>query len=126
MDNTKYIGMDVHKETISIAVLNSAGKLVMESVIETKASTIVEYIRGLRGDLHVTLEEGTWAACLYDLLRPYVKEVLVCDPRKNALPRLASRNKSSRPSRQGIAELSSYPLRGLSWQALNFQLNPTH
>src|ERR1035437_3855460 len=29
MDNTKYIGMDVHTETISIAVLNSAGKLVL-------------------------------------------------------------------------------------------------
>ncbi len=47
MDNTKYIGMDVHRETISIAVLDSAGKLVMESVIETKAITIVEYVRGL-------------------------------------------------------------------------------
>jgi len=34
MDNTKYIGMDVHTETISIAALISAGKLVMESVIE--------------------------------------------------------------------------------------------
>ncbi len=56
MDNTKYIGMDVHKETISIAVLNSAGKLVMESVIESKAITIVDYIRGLRGDLRITLE----------------------------------------------------------------------
>jgi hypothetical protein len=33
MDNTKYIGMDVHKETISIAVLDASGKLVMESVI---------------------------------------------------------------------------------------------
>ena len=32
MDNAKYIGMDVHKETISIAVLNAAGKLVMECV----------------------------------------------------------------------------------------------
>jgi hypothetical protein len=37
MDKTKYIGMDVHKEAISIAVLNSSGKLVMESTIETKA-----------------------------------------------------------------------------------------
>jgi hypothetical protein len=27
----KYIGMDVHKETISIAVMNGDGKLVMES-----------------------------------------------------------------------------------------------
>jgi hypothetical protein len=77
MDNRKYIGMDVHKETISIAVLNSSGKLVMESIIETKASTIVQFFQGLRGDLHVTLEEGTWAAWLYDLLRPHVTEVLV-------------------------------------------------
>jgi hypothetical protein len=34
MISTKYIGMDVHKESISIAVRNSAGKVVMESVIE--------------------------------------------------------------------------------------------
>ena len=32
MDSTKYIGMDIHKETISIGVMNSAGKLVMESI----------------------------------------------------------------------------------------------
>ena len=36
--STKYIGMDVHKESISIAVMNSVGKVVMECVIETKAS----------------------------------------------------------------------------------------
>jgi len=34
--DVKYIGMDVHKEAIVIAVLNEGGKLVMESVIETK------------------------------------------------------------------------------------------
>src|SRR3984957_14784054 len=85
MDNAKYIGMDVHQATISIAVLNSSGKLVMESVIETKALTMVQFVRGLRGDLHVTLEEGTWAAWLYDLLKPHVSQVVVCDPRKAAL-----------------------------------------
>jgi hypothetical protein len=57
MDSAKYIGMDVHQATISIAVLNSAGKLVMKCVIETKASTVVQFVRGLRGDLYVTLEE---------------------------------------------------------------------
>jgi len=65
----KYIGMDVHKETISIAVMNGEGKVVMESIIETKASTILQCIQGVHGDLHVTLEEGTWAAWLYDLLK---------------------------------------------------------
>jgi hypothetical protein len=41
MTSTKYIGMDVHKESISIAVLNFAGKVVMECVIESKASTLL-------------------------------------------------------------------------------------
>jgi hypothetical protein len=78
----KYIGMDIHKEAISIAVMNGDGKLVMESIIEAKASTILQFIQGLRGDLHVTFEEGTWAAWLYDLLKPHVTKLVVCDPRK--------------------------------------------
>jgi hypothetical protein len=43
-----------------IAVLNSSGKLVMESIIETKANTILEFVHGLRGSLYLTFEEGTW------------------------------------------------------------------
>jgi hypothetical protein len=35
----------------------------MESILETKASTIVEFFAGLSGTLLVTFEEGTWAAC---------------------------------------------------------------
>ena len=34
----KYIGMDVHKEATVIALLNASGKLVLESIVETKAS----------------------------------------------------------------------------------------
>jgi len=103
MDKAKYIGMDVHKETVSIAVLDSSGKTVMESVIETQALTIVQFVQGLRGELHITLEEGTWAAWLYDLLRPHVNEVVVCDPRKNAL--LKTGNKSDRIDARKLAEL---------------------
>jgi hypothetical protein len=46
MDSAKYIGMDVHKESISVAVRNAAGKIVMECVIETKASTILQFFDG--------------------------------------------------------------------------------
>src|SRR5215475_12962461 len=60
----KYIGMDVHKEAIVIAVLDGSGRLVMESIVETKASSILQFIHGLRGELHVTWEEGTWAGWL--------------------------------------------------------------
>ena len=92
MDSVKYIGMDVHKESISIAVRNGAGKIVMESLIETKASMILQFIDGLRGDVHVTFEEGTSAAWLYDLLKPQVTKLVVCDPRKNASMREGNQN----------------------------------
>jgi Transposase len=103
MVSTKYIGLDVHKETISISVMNSAGKVVMECVIETKASTILQFIHGLSGDLYVTFEEGTWAGWLYDLLKAHVTKIVVCDPRRNAL--LKEGNKSDRIDARKLAEL---------------------
>jgi hypothetical protein len=104
MNDAKYIGLDVHQATISATVLDSTGKLVMESILETKAETILQFILGLRGSLHVTFEEGTCAAWLHDLLKPHVTQVLVCDPRKNALLKVG--NKSDRAYRK----LSSYLL----------------
>jgi transposase len=103
MTSTKYIGLDVHKESISIAVMNSVGKVVMECVIETKAGTILQFIDGLRGDLRVTFEEGTWATWLYDLLKPHVTEVVVCNPRKAAL--LKDGSKGDRIDAHKLAEL---------------------
>jgi len=101
--DVKYIGMDVHKEAVVIAVQNGSGKLVMETVVETKASSLVQFIRGLRGELHVTWEEGTWAAWLYDLLQPWVQQVLVCNPRRNAL--LKEGNKSDKVDARKLADL---------------------
>jgi hypothetical protein len=75
-------------------VLNSVGKLVVESIIDTKAATILPFMAGLRGSLHVTFEEGTWATWLYDLLKPHVTNLVVCNPRKNAL--LKEGNKSDK------------------------------
>jgi transposase len=102
MTSTKYIGMDVHTESISIAVRNSLGKVVIESVIETKASTILQFIDGLRGDVRVTFEEGTWATWLYDLLKPHVTEVLVCNTRNNAV---RNGSKSDRIDARKLSEM---------------------
>jgi transposase len=103
MDSVKYIGMDVHKESVSIAVRNAAGKIVMECVVETKASTILDCVNGLRGDLRVTFEEGTSAAWLYDLLKPHVSQLIVCDPRKNASMR--EDNQNDKMDARRLAEL---------------------
>lgn len=83
MDNgNRYVGLDVHRDTISVAVLDSRGKLIFERVIPTSAAAVLELLELLRGKLHVAREEGTSADWLVALLQARVAQVLVCDPRK--------------------------------------------
>src|ERR1700687_1505827 len=103
VNSEKYIGLDVHQATISVAVMDSRGQVVMESILETKAATILEFLAGLRGSLSVTFEEGPWAAWLYDLLKPHVQKLVVCNPRKTAL--LKDGNKNDRIDARKLAEL---------------------
>jgi len=103
MNQEKYIGLDVHQATISAAVMDCGGKLLMECLLETKADTILEFIQGLRGTLSLTFEEGTSAAWLHDLVKPHVSRLVVCDPRKAAL--LKEGNKSDRIDARKLAEL---------------------
>jgi transposase len=103
MSQEKYIGMDVHQATISVAVMDASGKLLMECLLETKAATIVEFIQGLHGTLSLTFEEGTSAAWLHDLLKPHVSKLVVCDARKAAL--LKEGSKSDRIDARKLAEL---------------------
>jgi hypothetical protein len=77
MNSEKYIGLDVHQATIVVAVMDSTGNLVMESILETEAATILQFFAGLRGNLSVIFEEGTWSAWLYDLLNPHVEKLVV-------------------------------------------------
>jgi transposase len=103
MNSIKYVGLDVHQSTISIAVLNAEGKLVMQSVIATHSRTIVEFPEGLRGTIYLTFEEGNYSAWLYDLVLRRVAKLVVCNPRKNAL--LKAGNKSDAIDARKLAEL---------------------
>ena len=103
MNSIKYVGLDVHQSTISVAVLNDEGKLVMQCVLATQARAIVDFFAGLRGTLHVTFEEGAHSVWLYDLLVRRVTKLVVCNPRKNAL--LKAGNKSDAIDAGKLAEL---------------------
>jgi transposase len=98
-----YVGLDVHKASICIAVLNADGKLVMESIIATSAATVLDFLKGLRRQVEVTFEEGTHAAWLYDVLKTTKAKVIVCNPRKNRL--LSDGNKSDKVDARKLAQL---------------------
>jgi transposase len=92
MNEIKYIGMDVHQTSTSIVVLSASGRALTSAVVETQGHALVAFLQGQRGTLHLTFEEGTYAAWLYDLLSPHVSRVVVCDPRHNALLKAGSKN----------------------------------
>jgi transposase len=77
----KYVGLDVHQATTVVAVREETGRVIARSVVPTEATAIVDVCRGMRGAVHVALEEGTQAQWLHDLLVPVVAEVVVCDRR---------------------------------------------
>lgn len=99
----KYVGMDVHKEMTVIVVLDAAGKQLSHSVVQTNATTILSSIRALDGTIHLTFEEGIAAAWLYDLLKPHVAFLIVCNPSK--IKKSAGQNKSDDIDAANLANL---------------------
>src|SRR5262245_58588669 len=85
MELDKYIGIDAHSSTLVVNARDAFGKVILQSVVPTKAEAIEQCLGGLRGRLHVTFEEGTHAQWLYDVLRRRVDEVVVCDARESRL-----------------------------------------
>src|ERR1700686_260368 len=92
MNSVRCVGMDVHRDTISVGTWDESGRRMMQSVPATRAGAILDFIHGVRGTLHVTFEEETHSAWLYDVLVRGVAKLVVWNPRKNALLKSASKS----------------------------------
>lgn len=86
---TKYVAFDVHQATTVASVREEGGRVIARSVLPTDGAVITEFVRGMRGAIHVAFEEGTQAQWLHDLLTPLVDRVVVCDQRGE--PRLGTK-----------------------------------
>ena len=83
MSDDKYIAMDVLQAATVVSVMNATGRDLDMAILPTQP--LIRYLESLRGRLHLTFEEGAYSAWLYDLLQGRVAELVVCDPRRNAL-----------------------------------------
>jgi len=103
MKRDKYMGMDVHQATTVVVVIDSEARLVLETIVATEKGAIVRLLESISGPLQVTFEETTQAGWLYELVRAHVREVIVCDPRRNKL--LTEGSKGDKPDARKLAEL---------------------
>lgn len=103
MKQKKFIGLDVHKETIAIVVLDEQGKVLVQSVVATDGETICDFLKGLSGEIQLTFEVGTQSNWLYRQTKPLVEKVVVCNPRHNNL--LMIGNKADLIDAEKLAQL---------------------
>jgi len=75
VNSEKYIGLDVHQATIVVAVTDSTGKLVMKSILEMEAATILQLLAGLRGNLAVN--QKLPAFCIAPTASPAISQPIV-------------------------------------------------
>jgi transposase len=73
----KYIGIDVHSQSCTLAVMGAAGKRLKSQVVDTNGKVLVDAVLGIAGRRHICMEEGTQSAWLYEVLRPHAEEVVV-------------------------------------------------
>jgi hypothetical protein len=60
-----------------MAVVGPTGRRIRSEVLDTSAGPLVEALRGIAGERHVCLEEGTQSSWLYEVLAPHAAEVVV-------------------------------------------------
>jgi transposase len=78
----RYIGLDVHSQSCTLAVENARGKRLTERVLDTNGKVLVDCLQGIAGARHLCLEEGAQSAWLYEVLEPHVDEIVVVQPEK--------------------------------------------
>ena len=86
----RFIGIDVHSSSCTVAVVGQTGRRLRCDVVDTHAKTLIQYLQGIAGDKHVCLEEGQHAEWLYEVLSPHVAEVVVMNVR--GMPSSESKN----------------------------------
>ena len=94
----RYIGMDVHAVSCTLAVISQTGKRLKDFPIETNGQALVEAVRMIPGHKHLVFEEGLQSAWLYETLSPHVDETVVAGITESRGP------KSDRRDAYGLAE----------------------
>jgi transposase len=78
----RYIGIDVHLESCTFAVMGRSGRRLKEQVVQTDARAIRQFVKAVGGERHVCFEEGELSDWIYEILEPLVQEIVVVQPEK--------------------------------------------
>ena len=71
MNVIHYIGLDVHKKTISYCIKTAAGQIVKEGTLAAERSVLRGWAGSLQQPWHGAMEATIFSAWIYHTLKPY-------------------------------------------------------
>ena len=81
MYKTLYLELDAHTRNCVLAAMDRTGDVVSTEAFSSSESALIAHVAGLPGrSKYLALEESPLAGWIASALRPYVTEVMVCDP----------------------------------------------
>jgi transposase len=112
----RYIGIDVHSKSCTVAVVDGTGKRVGQHVVETNGAALVECLKMIPGERHVCLEEGTQSTWLHEILSPHAQDLAVVNVTESRGPKsderdafaLAEKVRQGKVERRVFKELGPY------------------
>jgi transposase len=80
MERLYYIGLDIHKKTISCCVKKVDGTIVQQGKITAERKALLKWMEGLPGPWLGAMEATIFTGWVYDFLKPHAVELKVAHP----------------------------------------------
>jgi transposase len=122
----RYIGIDAHATSCTLAVVGPSGRRLSQQVVETNASALVEAVRSVPRPRHLCLEEGTHSAWLHEILSPHVDELAVVSITESKGPKSDQRDAFARAEQLRIGTFDKLVFKAPTQFALLRQLAGTY
>ena len=104
----RYIGMDVHAASCTLAVISEKGRKLKDFPVETNGQALVEAVRMIPGHKHLVTEEGLQSAWLYETLSPHVDELVVAGITTSRGPKSDKRDAYGLAEKLRVGNLDKY------------------
>lgn len=83
----RYIGLDAHASSCTVAVLGPSGRKLQCQVLETNAKVLIGFLETIPKNRRLIFEEGTHSNWLYEVLAPHVQQTVVVAVRQSRGPK---------------------------------------
>ena len=104
MSTYYYIGLDIHKRTISYCIKAINGSLIGQGKIEADRKSLDAWAKGLPGPWVGAMEATIFTGWVYDFLKPYAVDLKVAHP-EMVKAITAAKKKNDRADAAKIADL---------------------